>query len=112
MEKILIIQTAFIGDAILTLPMIEKLKEKFPSNDIDVLCIPSTQEVFEASPFVRGVLVMDKKKAHRSIHNLYKFTIEIKERNYTKIYSPQGNGSFVGHKGPADGASYFGRGFN
>ena len=34
MDKILVIQTAFIGDAILTLPMIEKLKEKFPSEDM------------------------------------------------------------------------------
>lgn len=88
MEKILVIQTAFIGDAILTLPMIEKLKEKFPSNEIDVLCIPSTQEIFAASPFVSEVLVMDKKKAHKSILKLYTFAAEIKKRNYTKIFSP------------------------
>jgi heptosyltransferase II len=88
MEKILVIQTAFLGDAILTLPMIEKLKEKFPSSEIDVLCTPSTQEIFEASPFVSGVLVIDKKKVHKSIHKLYKFTIEIRNRGYTKIFSP------------------------
>lgn len=88
MERILVIQTAFIGDAILTLPMIEKLKEKFYSAEIDVLCIPSTQEIFDASPFVSKVLVMDKKKAHKSILKLYKFTLEIKNRDYTKIYSP------------------------
>lgn len=88
MDKILVIQTAFIGDAILTLPMIEKLKAKFSSNEIDVLCIPSTQEIFTASPFVSEVLVMDKKKTHKSFLNLYKFTKEIKIRNYTKIFSP------------------------
>lgn len=88
MEKILVIQTAFIGDAILTLPMLEKLKEKFPSNDIDVLCIPSIHEIFSASPFVSEVLVMDKKSAHRSIFKLYKFTAEIRKRNYIKIFSP------------------------
>jgi heptosyltransferase-2 len=88
MEKILVIQTAFIGDAILTMPMIEKLKEKFPSNEIDVLCIPSTREIFAASPFVSEVLVIDKKNAHKSILKLYKFAEEISKRNYTKIYSP------------------------
>ena len=88
MDKILVIQTAFIGDAILTLPMIEKLKEKFPSNEIDVLCIPSTQEIFAASPFVNEVLVMDKKRIHRSLLKLYKFTTEIKKHNYSKIFSP------------------------
>ena len=88
MDKILVIQTAFIGDAILTLPMIEKLKEKFPSSEIDVLCIPSTQEIFAASPFVSEVLVMDKKRTHRSLLKLHKFTREIKKRNYSKIFSP------------------------
>jgi heptosyltransferase-2 len=88
MENILVIQTAFIGDAILTLPMIEKLKEKFPHSSIDVLCIPSTKEIFSASPSVNNVLVMDKKGEHKSFINLYKFTNEIKSRKYSKIYSP------------------------
>jgi heptosyltransferase II len=88
MEKILVIQTAFIGDAILTLPMIEKLKEKFPADEIQVLCIPSTQEIFSASPFVSEVLVMDKKNTHKSILRLYGFINEIKSRSYTKIFSP------------------------
>lgn len=88
MEKILVIQTAFIGDSILTLPMIEKLKEKFPDCEIDVLCIPSTQEIFEASPYVTEVLVLDKKNEHKSIFRLLKFANDIKKRTYTKIYSP------------------------
>ena len=88
MEKILVIQTAFLGDAILTLPMIEKIKEKFPSSEIDVLSIPSTQEIFEASPFVNKVLAIDKKKAHKSLLKLYKFTNEIRNSGYTKIFSP------------------------
>ena len=88
MERILVIQTAFIGDVILTLPMIEKLKEKFSSTEIDVLCVPSTQEIFTASPFLSDVIVIDKKKVHRSILSIYKFTNELKKRNYTKIFSP------------------------
>lgn len=88
MEKILVIQTAFIGDAVLTLPMIEKLKDKFPLDEIHVLCIPSTQEIFSASPFVSEVLVMDKKSDHRSIFKLYEFANRIRNRNYSKIFSP------------------------
>jgi heptosyltransferase-2 len=87
-DKFLVIQTAFIGDAILTLPMIEKLKEKFPSEEIDVLCIPSTQEIFSASPFVSGVLVLDKRGKHKSILQMYKFANQIKDKKYSKIFSP------------------------
>jgi len=35
-----------------------------------------------------------------------------REDFFKKIYSPEGNGSLVGHKGADDGAKYFGRGFN
>ena len=35
-----------------------------------------------------------------------------REDFFKKIYSPEGNGSLVGHKNADDGAKYFGRGFN
>ncbi len=88
MEKILVIQTAFIGDAILTLPMIQKLKTFFPKSEIDVLSIPATAEIFSASPFVNKNLILDKKGKHKSFFSLMSFIKEIKKNNYTKIYSP------------------------
>ncbi len=88
MEKILVIQTAFIGDAVLTLPMIQKLKALFSESEIDVLAIPSTSEIFHSSPYVNQVVVLDKRGKHKSIFSLLKFIKEIKKNNYTKIYSP------------------------
>ncbi len=88
MKKILVIQTAFIGDAILTLPMIQKLKEKYPGGEIDVLAIPSTREIFSLSPFVADVLIIDKKGKDKSVLSLFKFAKKIKDRNYDAVYSP------------------------
>ncbi|MHB8580313.1 MAG: glycosyltransferase family 9 protein [Ignavibacteriaceae bacterium] len=88
MEKILIIQTAFIGDAILTLPMIQKLNELFPNSQIDVVAIPSTTEIFSASPFINEVILLDKKNKHKSFWVLIMFSKELRSRNYTRIYSP------------------------
>jgi len=88
MEKILIIQTAFIGDAVLTLPMIQKLKEFFPDAVIDVLAIPLTSEIFTASPYIDNVIVMDKKGKHKSFLSLMKLSKEICNQNYSKIFSP------------------------
>lgn len=86
-NRILFIQTAFIGDAILTLPAIQKLKHLYPDSHIDVLCIPSSQEIFEASPFVEDVIVIDKKGKHQSIINTIKFARELKQKKYKKIFS-------------------------
>ncbi len=88
MQKILIIQTAFIGDAILTLPMIQKLKEQNKDAEIDVVAIPSTKEIFNSSPFVSKVIEIDKKQKHKGLISLYKFVRKLKSNNYAKIYSP------------------------
>jgi heptosyltransferase-2 len=85
--RILFIQTAFLGDAILSLPALEILKQKFPDSIIDILCIPETEEVFANSPFVNETLVLDKRKSHKSIFNLLKFSKEIKNKKYNLIYS-------------------------
>jgi heptosyltransferase-2 len=86
-EKILFIQTAFLGDAILSLPAIQKLKEKYSDSVLDVLCIPSTAEVFKASENVDSVITLDKKGKHKSLLNTYRFVKQLKQNNYTSIYS-------------------------
>ena len=87
-EKILIIQTAFIGDAILTLPMLQKLKDQYPESNLDVISNPVTSEIFSLSPAVNNVIVLDKRGEHKSIFSLIKFARKLKEKNYTRLYSP------------------------
>jgi len=87
-EKILVIQTAFLGDAILTLPMIQKLKEKLPISSITVLCIPSTKELFEKSPIIDDLIVYDKRNKQKSVLSLFALIYRIRKRNYTRVYSP------------------------
>ncbi len=88
MEKFLIIQTAFIGDAILTLPMIQKLKELNPLSSIDVIGIPETTVIFSHSLAVDNVHIFDKHGKHRSIFQVIKFAKFIRQMNYSRIYSP------------------------
>jgi heptosyltransferase-2 len=88
LNKILIIQTAFPGDAILTLPFIQELKRKKPDYLIDVLCIPSTSEIFTASPYVNTVISFDKKGKQKSFAAFLKFVNELKSNHYKIVYSP------------------------
>jgi len=87
-EKILVIQTAFIGDAILTLPMLQKLKEIYPDSIIDVVANPLTESIFSSAQCVNEVIILDKRGKHKSIFSVFSFSKKIKERNYTKLYSP------------------------
>jgi len=86
--NILVIQTAFLGDAILTLPMIQELKKKNSESKLDVLAIPSTEIIFSSSPYVDDVIVIDKKEKHKSIKRLNNFIKELREKSYSIIYSP------------------------
>ncbi len=80
--NILVIQTAFLGDAILTLPMIQELKKKNSECKLDVLAIPSTQGIFSSSPYVDDVIVIDKRVKQKSIRGLNNFIKELRKISY------------------------------
>ncbi len=86
-KRILFIQTAFLGDAILSLPACEALKEKYPDSFLSVLCTPNIQEIFANCPFVDETLELDKRKNQKSVFSLIKFAKAIKQKNFDFIYS-------------------------
>lgn len=86
-EKFLAIQTAFPGDAILTLPALQVLKEKHPTSTIDVVAINSTAAIFESSPIVNQVNIFDKKGEHKSLFAVRQFALLLRKQNYTKVFS-------------------------
>jgi heptosyltransferase II len=86
--RVLVIQTAFIGDAILTLPAIQHIKTLRPAAEIDVVAIPSTADVFRRSPSIRETLVLDKRGAHRSLWGVGKFARALRRRGYDELYAP------------------------
>jgi ADP-heptose:LPS heptosyltransferase len=59
-RQILVIQTAFIGDAILATAVLEKLHAHFPEAAIDFLVRKGNESLFVGHPFLRRVLVRDK----------------------------------------------------
>ncbi len=58
---ILIIQTAFAGDLVLTTPLIEEAASMYPGVPIDLLCIPATAPLLANHPLLRKRIVYDKK---------------------------------------------------
>ncbi|MCK9210152.1 MAG: lipopolysaccharide heptosyltransferase II [Ignavibacteriaceae bacterium] len=87
-NKIVVIQTAFLGDAVLTLPMLEVLAEKNPNAKIDVVTIPKNSEIFLASPFVNDVIIYDKRNTHKGIKALFTFAKDLRKKNYDVIVAP------------------------
>ncbi len=61
-RKILIVQTAFLGDVVLITPLIKSAAAIWPAASIDVLVIPQTRTVLANNPNIRKILVFDKRK--------------------------------------------------
>lgn len=61
MERILIIQTAFLGDVILATPVVSELKKIYPNSQIDFLVKKGNESLLSNSPHLHSVLLFDKK---------------------------------------------------
>lgn len=60
LKKILIIQTAFLGDVVLATPLIEKARATWPEAEIDFLLRKGNESLLKGHPHLRRVLVRDK----------------------------------------------------
>ena len=86
-QNILLIQTAFIGDVVLTTPMIRALRRCKPGARITVMVKPEARAFVESLEEVDEVLVIDKKKAHRGL-GMLKLISDIRRRKFRILLSP------------------------
>ena len=87
MKKILVIQTAFIGDVVLATALIEKLIQYFPDAKIDMLVRKGNESLLQNSPHLNSVLIWNKKEG--KVANLLKMLKKIKSTKYDKVINLQ-----------------------
>ena len=85
--KILLVQLSFLGDTILSTPVIAGLKQIFPESKISVLTTPISSALVANDPFVEEIIIYDKRKKDNGILNLFKKAHQIKAKNFDKVYS-------------------------
>ena len=82
-SKILIIQTAFIGDVILITPLIRAVKELFPKSTLDVMVIPQTANGLENNPHINKILLFDKRK--NKVFSFMKMIFKLRSEKYQAV---------------------------
>jgi heptosyltransferase-2 len=87
-KKVLIIQTAFIGDVILTLPLVQEAKKRFKQAEIHFLTIPQSKNLVETHPDISHLWIFDKHKEEKSLFNLVKLARRVKKFNYDLAIVP------------------------
>ncbi len=86
-RKILIVQTAFIGDVVLATPLIEKLHRHFPKAQLDFLLRKGNENLLEGHPHLTNLLIWDKKTA--KMKNLFKLIGQVKKEKYDLLVNVQ-----------------------
>ena len=87
MKKFLVIQTAFIGDVVLSTAVLEKLRHCFPEAEISILVRKGNESLFNSHPFLHEILVWNKKE--NKLKNLFSLLKLIRKNKYDKVINLQ-----------------------
>ncbi|MCB0793786.1 MAG: glycosyltransferase family 9 protein [Flavobacteriales bacterium] len=87
MKQVLVIQTAFLGDAVLVTSILEKLHAFYPDAHIDLVVRKGNEGLFYEHPFLRRVHVWDKRQG--KTRALFKLIGELRKTRYDHIINAQ-----------------------
>lgn len=85
--NILIVQTGFLGDVVLSTPVIGELRKQFPQANLSVLTTPAAAPFVEHHPEISEVLVFDKRCSDRGLLGMWRMSQRLKARSYDKVFS-------------------------
>ncbi len=87
--RTLVIQTAFLGDVILSLPLVQVLKKSMPDSLIDFMCIPAVSEVLSGNPYINDLIIFDKHGTEKGVSGFRKTVNRVRENKYDTVISVQ-----------------------
>jgi heptosyltransferase-2 len=84
----LVIQTSFLGDTVLTTPLLVQLANRGP---VDVVTTPASAALLANHPAVREVIVYDKRGADRGFTALVRLARRLRASRYDVAFLAQGS---------------------
>ncbi len=84
----LVVQTSFLGDMVLTTPLIAELALRGP---VDVVATPASAGLLANNPDVRRVIVYDKRRAARGLRGFHRIVRAIRASQAEAVYLAQGS---------------------
>ncbi len=86
-KKFLIIQTAFIGDVVLSTAVAEKLHQHYPEAAIDFMVRKGNEALLEDHPFLRKIRIWDKKT--NKYRGLFRLLNAVRKERYDLVINMQ-----------------------
>lgn len=86
--KILIIQTAFLGDLILTTSFFREVKQKYKDAELHVIVNKGTEDILFENPNIKNVISFDKTKVRKSLFYFLSFIQMLRKEKYDLCICP------------------------
>lgn len=86
--RILIIHTAFIGDIVLSTPLIKKIKDIYPDSDITYVTTPSGEAILKNNPHLNNIIVYDKRGEHKGLSGVWQLGKRLRYENFNMVIVP------------------------
>lgn len=87
LKKILIIQTAFLGDVVLATALLEKLHATYPTARLDFMLRRGNEALLKGHPYLKNLYIWDKKNG--KLKDLYRILREIRTERYDLVINLQ-----------------------
>ena len=84
----MIIHTAFIGDIVLSTPLIKKLRDTYPKAEITYLTTPVGASILRNNPHLNHIIEYDKKGEHKGIKGFWAIAKKLKMEAYNLVITP------------------------
>lgn len=84
----IVIQTSFLGDMVLTTPLLARLSE---SGEVDVVATPASAGLLANHPSVRRVIAYDKRGTERGPVGFLRLATRLRHEGYSHAYMAQGS---------------------
>lgn len=85
--KILIVQTSFLGDTILSTATIAALKKIYPESELWMMTTPLSTALVRQDPLLAGVIAYDKRKVDKGFKGLFAMAARLRAMGFHKVYS-------------------------
>jgi len=87
-DNVLILQNSFLGDTVLTLPLIREVRRHFPIRKLSVLCLPPCAELLADYPGIDEIIIDDKKNGERGWRGLRRTAARLNQKNFSLALTP------------------------
>lgn len=87
-RRVVVLQTSFLGDSLLTLPLLRRIKDSLPQATLSVVTLPKHAEVFRGNAWVDEVILDDKHGAHGGMTGPWKMAALLRDKNFDLAVIP------------------------